>query len=133
MTKELLEQLYLKLKNEPENDRKNKTGCFDFFEEKVLSEQRYNKYKNVSVTSKTMKNYYEKHVEGRNNKSNEPCSDLKNLIAEYLGYKSYLDFCYQMEQKSRTNTPLIENSKKKIINMAFCLYYLFGCLFLSSF
>ena len=115
MTKELLEQLYLKLKNEPENDRKNKTGCFDFFEEKVLSEQRYNKYKNVSVTSKTMKNYYEKHVEGRNNKSNEPCSDLKNLIAEYLGYKDYIDFCSNKTKNSKASSAYASGSFKKKI------------------
>ena len=92
MLKELLKQLYSKLESEFENDRKNKTGNFDFFEERVLKEERFKKYPNVSVTSKTMKNYYEKHVEGRKNKSKEPTTDLKNLIAEYLDYKNYADF-----------------------------------------
>lgn len=92
MLKELLKQLYLNLENEIENDRKNKTGNFDFFEERILTQERFNKYKNISVTPKTMKNYYEKHVEGRKNKSKEPTIDLKNLIAEYLNYKNYADF-----------------------------------------
>ncbi|WP_299158662.1 hypothetical protein [uncultured Tenacibaculum sp.] len=92
MLKELLKQLYLNLENEIENDRKNKTGNFDFFEERILKQERFSKYKNVSVTPKTMKNYYEKHVEGRKNKSKEPTIDLKNLIAEYLNYKNYADF-----------------------------------------
>ena len=115
MTRELLEKLYSKLKSEPENHRKNKTGCFDFFEEKILTRQNCTKYKNVRVTSKTMKNYYEKHVEGRQNKSKEPCTELKNCIAEYLGYLNYLHFCNSMCDNSKTNLKqTLVSLKKKV-------------------
>lgn len=115
MTKDLLEHLYLKLKSEPDNHRKNKTGCFDFFEEKVLTDQQFHRYKNVSVTAKTMKNYYEKHVEGRQNRSKEPCADLKNLIAEYLGYKDYIDFCSNKTKNSEASSAYASGSFKKKI------------------
>lgn len=92
MLKELLRLLYIKLESESENDRKNKTGNFDFFEEQILTQKRFDKYKDYMVKSKTMKNYYEKHVEGRINSSKEPTLQLKNLIAEYLGFDDYPDF-----------------------------------------
>ena len=117
MTRELLEKLYSKLKSEPENHRKNKTGCFDFFEEKILTRQNCNKYKNIKVTSKTMKNYYEKHVEGRQNKSKEPCTELKNCISEYLGYLNYIDFCNNSNNDSKINLKQVFLSFKKKVLM----------------
>ncbi|WP_420553588.1 hypothetical protein [Tenacibaculum aiptasiae] len=133
MLKELLKQLYLNLENEIENDRKNKTGNFDFFEERILKQERFKKYKNVSVTSKTMKNYYEKHVEGRKNKSKEPNIDLKNLIAEYLNYESYTDFISKSviiksskkNNKKSTNFSSLKLYRKLSHQMAMCCCILF--------
>ena len=115
MLKELLRLLYIKLENESENDRKNKTGNFDFFEEQILTQERFNKYKDYRVKSKTMKNYYEKHVEGRINSSKEPTLQLKSLIAEYLGFDDYADFKSKNPNNDdfpkRTSNPI---SKKHI-------------------
>ena len=104
MIKELLEKLYAKLEDEPDNNRKSKTGCFIFFEEKILTQQKFDKFRNISVSSKTMKNYYEKHVEGRKNKSKEPSAELKNCISEYLGYNNYLHFCNNFKEKSKNSS-----------------------------
>ena len=92
MLKILLEQLYKTLKEEKNNDRRSKTGCFDFFEENILNQERFKNYENVKVTAKTVKNYYEKYVEGKKNNSKEPKINLRNLISEYIGYKDYNDF-----------------------------------------
>ncbi|SEB44854.1 hypothetical protein SAMN04489761_0780 [Tenacibaculum sp. MAR_2009_124] len=113
MTRELLEKLYSRLKSEPQNHRKNKTGCFDFFEEKVLTKEIFHRYKHISVSAKTMKNYYEKHVEGRNNKSKEPSTELKDCIAEYLGYLNYLHFCNSITKNSQTTKKWSLGSFKK--------------------
>ncbi|CAM1369849.1 hypothetical protein [Tenacibaculum xiamenense] len=127
MTRELLEKLYSKLKSEPENHRKNKTGCFDFFEEKVLTQQIFDKYKHISVTAKTMKNYYEKHVEGRANKSKEPCTELKNCISEYLGYQNYLQFCNSLSRNSKnTSKWSFVSFKKKIYSFNGYFFYPFN-------
>lgn len=148
MLKELLEQLYKTLENEPEIERKNKTGYFDFFETHILKQERFKKYDNVSVTSKTMKNYYEKHVEGRKNKAKEPNLKLKNLIAEYIGYVDFFDFCnknkhIQPKDINKGNKPgtinkfpinesddTLLNSKKKLFISVFIFSLsIFGLLY----
>lgn len=89
MLNKLFSELFEKLKKEEENNSVTKSGCFNFFVERIL-EEKYN-LKNV-VSSKTLTNYYNKYVEGKNNNSGEPKSDLKNSIAKYLGYNNYSDF-----------------------------------------
>ena len=77
------------IKNEKDNDNKTKNGISIYFVENVLEE----KYKKPNyISSKTIKGYYEKYVEKRENKSGEPNSELKNIISTYLGYEDFLDF-----------------------------------------
>ncbi|CAM1343584.1 hypothetical protein [Tenacibaculum amylolyticum] len=99
MLKELLQELYVKLEQEEENERKSKTGNFDFFEEHVLTRSQFEKYKRkgVAVTSKTMKNYYEKYTLEWSNDAGEPKIGLLNLISEYLGFDDFKDFKKQNE------------------------------------
>lgn len=89
MLKELLSQLYHKLENEKDNDRKSKTGCFNYFVERIL-EERYGKPNYIS--SKAIKGYFEKYVEGRENNAGEPGTELKNIMSQYLGYQNFLNF-----------------------------------------
>lgn len=108
MLSTLFSELFEKLKKEEENNSVTKSGCFNFFVERIM-EEKYN-LKNV-VSSKTLTNYYNKYVEGRNNNSGEPKSDLKNSIAKYLGYNSYIDF-------EKGNTQNIKKSGKKPLNQS---------------
>lgn len=89
MLKELLTELFDKLKSERENDNKSKHGSAVFFVEKVL-EERFNLPSYINP--RTIKSYYEKYVEKRINAAGEPSNELKNLIAKYLGYEDFLDF-----------------------------------------
>lgn len=132
MIQELLEKLYAKLEDEPDNNRKSKTGCFDFFEEKILTHPKFNKYRSISVSSKTMKNYYEKHVEGRKNKSKEPSAELKNCIAEYLGYSNYLHFCNNLKEKPKNSFQYNFVSLKKKTSYC-CLTFFFVNNLFNSF
>ena len=85
----MLEKLFTEIKNEKDNDNKTKNGISIYFVEKILEEQ----FKKPNyISSKTIKGYYEKYVEKRENKSGEPNSELKNIISNYLGYKNFLDF-----------------------------------------
>ena len=77
MLDKLFFELYEKLKTEKENDSQKKSGCFNFFVERIL-EERYG-LKNI-VSSKTLTNYYNKYVEEKDNNSGEPKSDIKNII-----------------------------------------------------
>ena len=89
MLKKLLEELFEKVELENNLDNKTKNGISRFFVETVL-EERYNKPNYIS--SRSIKGYYEKYVEKKENKSGEPNSELKNLISNYLGYTDFLDF-----------------------------------------
>ena len=89
MIDRLLEKLFTEIKNEKDNDNKTKNGISIYFVEKILEEQ----FKKPNyISSKTIKGYYEKYVEKRENKSGEPNSELKNIISNYLGYQDFLDF-----------------------------------------
>ncbi len=89
MLKNLFNQLFNMLENERDNDKKTKNGNAIYFIERVL-EEKFEKPNYIS--SKTLKGYYEKYVEGKEHNSGEPSSELKNLIAQYLNFKNYLDF-----------------------------------------
>lgn len=105
MLEKLFMQLFEKLKNEDANDKKSKSGCFDFFVNEILQNDGF-KVEGYSITSKAIKNYYEKYVEKRENKSGEPKSEILNIIAKYLGYKNYIDF------ENANKDSLVEISKK---------------------
>lgn len=104
MLKELFSELYEKLKKEEKNDSQKISGCFVFFVERIL-EEKYNKVNIVS--SRTLTNYYNKYVEGKENNAGEPKNDLKNIIANYLDFKDYADF-------QKNNISSVVFSKKSI-------------------
>ena len=117
MLEKLFKQLYKKLENEKENDKKSKNGCFDYFVNIILKNDAH-KVGHFSITSKAIKNYYEKYVEKKANKSGEPRNELKNLIAAYLGLKDYIHFVKINSEKEEEEEKIIpkifaKNLKKK--------------------
>lgn len=103
MLEELFIQLFEKLKTEKENNSITISGCFSFFVIKILEE----KFNMVNfVSAKTLTNYYNKYIEGKEGNTGEPKSELKNLISNYLGFEDYTDF---------------ENSNKEVKNEVFSI------------
>ena len=66
MLEALLKKLFVKLEQEPTNDKKSKNGCAIFFKEKIL-EERFEQYNLISVRG--LKDYYDKYVNGKENSS----------------------------------------------------------------
>lgn len=113
MLNKLFSDLYEKLKTEKENDSNKKNGCFIFFVEKIL-EERYNVINIVSP--RTLTNYYNKYVFKKENSSGEPKSDLKNIIAKYLGYNNYSDFEKENKQQiEKSGKKPLDQSKQEIL------------------
>ena len=103
MIKQLFSDLLTKLKTEEKNDSDTRSGCFKYFEEVIL-EEKFNK--RGIVTYRTLVDYYKKYVDGIENNSGEPKTELKDLIAKYLGFKSYLDFERQNSSEINTSSNL---------------------------
>ena len=114
MLDKLFTQLYEKLKTEKENDKKSKNGYFDFFVNVILKNDAY-KTKKFSITAKAIKNYYEKYVEKKENKSGEPKSELKNLVSKYLEFEDYSDFVNSNKEITTIPSPnqIIQETKEK--------------------
>lgn len=109
MIKKLLEKLFEKIKDEKDIDSKTKNGISIYFVEKIL-EERFKKPNFIGA--KTVKGYFDKYVEKKENRSGEPNSELKDIISKYLGYVDFLDF----ENKNKSNTSsLIKIIKSSII------------------
>jgi hypothetical protein len=102
MIEKLLIQLFEKLEQERNNDNKTKNGNSIYFVEKVL-EEKFGKPNFISA--RALKEYYNKYVERKENKAGEPSSELKDLIAQYLGFENYYDF------EERNNKPQKERNK----------------------
>lgn len=113
MLEALLKKLFVKLEQEPTNDKKSKNGCAIFFKEKIL-EERFEQYNLISVRG--LKDYYDKYVNGKDNSSGEPNTELKNIISQYLGYESYLDFENQQKGSDLKKTN-IQATKKSVLNV----------------
>lgn len=108
MLKKLFTEFFEKLKKEKENNSTAISGCCKFFVEKILEEQ----YKKPHyINDRTLVNYYNKFVEGNENGTGEPKAELKNLIANYLGYTNFSDF----EKKHQTFSTQIKPTNKKLI------------------
>ena len=103
MIKLLLEEVFEKLMLENDNDNRTTNGCFKFFNAEIL-EKRYNAINIVS--DRTLIDYYKKHVEGKNNNTGEPSSEVKNYMAQYLGYENYSTF--EIDKKTEPK-PLEKN------------------------
>lgn len=111
MLKKLLSQLFDKLENERDNDKKTKNGNAVYFVEEILE----NKLGKPSyISPRAIKDYYDKYVEGKENKAGEPSSELKNIIASYLGYERFLDF----ETKNKEEVIGFDNVKR-VVKMPF--------------
>lgn len=117
MLEELFELLYKKLEEENENDKKSKNGYFEYFVHVILKNETY-KNSGVIISDKAVKNYYEKYVEKKENKSGEPKNNLKNVIAKYLGFKNYDHFLLTHNTKNsiKSSAPSINSfyTKKTI-------------------
>lgn len=120
MLKKLLGQLFDKLENERDNDNKSKNGNAIYFVERIL-EERFGKANYIAA--RTIKSYYEKYVEGKENRSGEPSSELKDLMAQYLGYENFLGF--ENEQKSSIvkSTPIWSILIGMLVIVSSILYY----------
>jgi hypothetical protein len=101
MIKQLLEEIFQKLLLEVENNNKTINGCFVFFVNEVL-EKRFNSPNLIG--ERTMIDYYKKHVEGKHNNSKEPSHELKNYMANYLGYVDFSGF--EISKKKNTATSI---------------------------
>ncbi|WGH76053.1 hypothetical protein P8625_02490 [Tenacibaculum tangerinum] len=92
----------------------NKTpnGCFSYFVDTYLGNNapkpRY------QVNSRTITNYYNKYVKDIENDAGEPKIELKDLIAEYLGYKNYADFV-GTDKKKKICLMCIAKYKRSVI------------------
>ncbi len=96
--------MFEKLNNERDNDKKTKHGNATYFVERVL-EEKYGKPNYISI--KSLKGYYEKYVEEKENNSGEPNHELKDLVlAQYLDYRNYLDF-----ENKNSSSDLLKNNK----------------------
>jgi hypothetical protein len=126
MLKKLLNQLFDKLDNERDNDRKTKNGNAIYFVEEVL-EKEYGLPNYIS--SRAIKGYYDKYVEGKVNNAGEPSAELKNLISKYLGYNDFLDF----ENNNESIGRVTKISKLKVIKITvlitLMLIVIFGFLY----
>ncbi|RXP60891.1 hypothetical protein EC396_04350 [Lutibacter sp. HS1-25] len=110
MLKELLHQLFVKLENEIGNNKKSKNGNAIYFVEEILE----NQFKKPSfISSKAIKGYYDKYVEGKENNAGEPSIELKDLISKYLGYEHFLAF---ETQNKATNFFNVKKSKITLLN-----------------
>lgn len=97
MLKKLFNQLFHKLEGERDNDKKTKNGNAVYFVEEILE----NKLRKPSyISARAIKDYYDKYVEGKENKAGEPSSELKNIIARYLGYEGFLEFETKNKEES---------------------------------
>lgn len=116
MLEVLLRKLFIKLEEEPTNDKKSKNGCAVYFTEQVL-EGRFKKFNLISVRG--LKDYYDKYVNGKENSSGEPSTELKNLISQYLGYEGFLDFEHSIKVSTtglpKTKDISIDNIKKWVV------------------
>lgn len=115
MLKELFSELFEKLKTESHNNSSSKSGCFNYFESHIL-EEKYHKVNFVSARSLT--NYYNKYVEGIANAAGEPNGELKDLIAHYLGYETFINFeNSKTTSSSQSSLPKDEKKKSKTISI----------------
>ncbi len=115
MLKKLFIQLLEKLKTENKNDSTSVSGSFKFFVIDVL-EATYAKPNYINP--RTLVNYYNKYVEGSNNGSGEPKSELKDLISDYLGCIDYADFenlNRETESSQIQKNVVLEKSSDEII------------------
>jgi hypothetical protein len=126
MLKKLLSQLFDKLENEKDNDRKTKNGNAIYFVEEVL-EKKYGLSNYIS--SRAIKGYYDKYVEEKENNAGEPSAELKNLISKYLEYNDFLDF----ENNNGSIGRVTKISKLKVIKITvlitLMLIVIFGFLY----
>ncbi|PCH75984.1 MAG: hypothetical protein COB98_07500 [Flavobacteriaceae bacterium] len=89
MIPQLFTQLFNRLKKDALNDTPSKNRMAVYFVNVVLEEQ-MEVFNLISV--KSIKGYYDKFVEGKENKSGVPSIELCNLIARYLGCENFSDF-----------------------------------------
>jgi len=107
MLKNLLRQLFDKLEGERANNNKTKNGNAVYFVEEILE----NKHRMPNyISPRALKDYYDKYVEGKENKAGEPSSELKDIISRYLGYEDFLDF----ETKNREGVNGFFNVKEVV-------------------
>lgn len=62
----------------------------------------------------TFVRYYEKYIEGNNDRTNNPSTELLNKIAEYIGYKNYEDFITKTPTEVHLDTLSLEKGLKPI-------------------
>lgn len=129
MIKQLLDATFKKLLMEAENNNKTIHGSFVFFVNEVL-EKRFNTPNLIG--ERTMIDYYKKHVKGKQNNSKEPSYELKNHMANYLGYDNFSNFEISKKKGSQTT---VNNSfdyiynKTQIIPVTFLITITVGIIY----
>lgn len=96
--KDFFTELLKTLMKDGANKNKTTNGCFNYFVDTYLQNEGLGKPK-YSINKRTLIGYYNKYVKDTINKAGEPDDLLKNLIAEYLGYKNYEDFLKSTKKK----------------------------------
>lgn len=95
--KELFTELLQGLMKDETVENKTTNGCFTYFVNVYLGNDASKpKYQ---INRRTLSNYYKKYVDNTENDAGEPKDELKDLIAEYLGYKNYKDFLGSTKKK----------------------------------
>lgn len=122
MLKKLLLQLFEKLENERNNNTRSKSGNANYFVDVIL-EEAFRKPNLISA--RALVQYYDKYVDGKENNSGEPNSELKNIISQYLGFDNYHDF----EEKNKTSRKRrinLKNTKVKSAGVAAAILLITG-------
>ncbi|MCL6296281.1 hypothetical protein [Jejuia spongiicola] len=122
MKKKLFNEAFRKAENQCGNNTKH--GLSNHLEKVFTDNLKF------SISKITFVRYYEKYIEGDNNNTSNPSSDLLNKISEYLDYKDYEDFVSKNTSKNlQENVETYKNQdevlkEKKSINLLLKKYKL---------
>ncbi|CAM1368004.1 hypothetical protein TPENAI_60338 [Tenacibaculum litopenaei] len=98
MKKEEIRKLLVKVFNTLEKDSgmESINSRATYFNEEVMTSEKYREYKNAKMSSRTLINYYNKYVKDKNNNAGIPSNELLEIMKDYSGYVP-----------TRTNKPLV--------------------------
>ena len=102
----LFKKLFEKAENQSGNIRKH--GISKYLENVFTDDLGY------GTNEVTFVRYYKKYIEGNNDITNNPSTELLNKIAEYIGYKNYEDFIAKTPVEDNLGTLDLEKGLKPI-------------------
>ena len=84
MKKILFEKAFKKAKSQ--SGKETKHGLSNYLSDLITDDLKF------SINAVTLVRYYDKYVEGDNQKTYNPSSDLLDVISRYLGYENFENF-----------------------------------------